>query len=110
MVLRVKFSFFCNFKTSLWSFFPLSFHNCTFILFFYLFLSLKLKSLMLVVKLSAEAQIEEWLTSNLRLTNSPTSTSPTLVQIMFSKAASVNLLVLTYDHVSPSTWLYSPIS
>jgi len=50
---------------------------------------------MLVVKLSAEEQIEEWLTPNLRLTNSLTSTSPTLVQIMFSKAASVGLLVST---------------
>ena len=65
---------------------------------------------MLVVKLSAEAQIEEWLMPNLRLTNSFTSTSPTLVQIMFSKAAIVDLLVLTYNPVSPSTWLYSPIS
>ena len=54
-----------------------------------------MKSLMLEVKLSAEEQIEEWLTPNVRLTNSLTSTSPTLVQIMFSKAASVGLLVST---------------
>ena len=58
---------------------------------------------MLVVKLSAEARIEEWLTPNLRLTNSPTSTSPTLVPIMFLKAASVDLLVSTFRHVSRLT-------
>ena len=74
------------------------------------FLSLQFKSLMLVVKLSAEAQIEEWLTPNLRFTNSPFLTSPTSVRIMFSKAASVGLLVLTYRHVSPLTWLHHPIS
>ena len=65
---------------------------------------------MLVVKLSAEAQTEDWLTPNLRLTNSPSSTSPTLVQIMFSKAASVGLLVLTFRHVSPLTSLRFPLS
>ena len=69
-----------------------------------------LKLLMYVVKVTAEAQIEEWLTPNLRLTNSPTSTSPTLVRIMFSRVASVGLLVSTYHHVSPLTWLNSPIS
>ena len=77
---------------------------------FFLICIFQFKSLMLVVKLSAEAQIEEWLTLNLRLTNSPTSTSPTLVWIMFLKAASVGLLVSTYRHVSPLTWLHSPIS
>jgi len=65
---------------------------------------------MLVVKLSAEAQIEEWLSPNLRLTNSPSSTLPTLVRIMFSKAVSVGMLASTYRHVSPLTWLYSQIS
>ena len=85
----------------------LEFRNCSFFLLICIF---QFKSLMLVVKLSAEAQIEEWLTLNLRFTNSPTSTSPTLVRIMFLKAASVGLLVSTYHHVSPLTWLYSPIS
>ena len=77
---------------------------------FFLIYIFQSKSLMLVVKLSAEAQIGEWLTLNLRFTNSPTSTSPTLVRIMFLKAASVALLVPTYHHVSPLTWLHSPIS
>ena len=63
---------------------------------------------MLVVDISAEAQIEEWLTPTLKLTDSPSSTSPTLVQIMFLKAASVGLLASTYRHVSPLTWLHSP--
>ena len=44
---------------------------------------------MLVVNLSAEAQLEKWLTPNLRLTSSPYLISPTLVRIMFSKAVSV---------------------
>ena len=77
--------------------------------FLFCFISLQFKSLMLVVKLSVEAQIEEWRTPNSRLTNFPTSISPTLVRIMFSKAASVGLLVSTYRHVSPLTWLHSPI-
>ena len=100
----------CNMFYS--TFFFSSFITSAFFLsfFFFLICIFQLKSLMLVVKLSVEAQIEEWLTPDLRLTNSPTSTSPTLVQIISSKAASVGLLVSTYRHVSPLTWLHSPIS
>ena len=89
-----------------------SFITAAFFLSFFFFLNcvFQFKSLMLVVKLSAEAQIEKWLTPNLRLTNSPTSTSPTLVRIMFLKAASVGSLISTYRHVSRLTWLHSPMS
>ena len=88
--------------------------HAAFCLFFFLsflyFISINM-SLMLVVNLSAEAQLEKWFTPNLSLTSCPYLISPTLVRIMFSKAVSVDLLVSTYHHAFPnSTWLHSPIS